>query len=156
MGLKGKSLISFLTLVGFLALTLVACQPKKPAEEPATSEAVVQEQEEPTPPPAPVVEEAPAPVAEAPAPVVEAASGKTSHTVSKGECLWTISEGKDGYDDPFKWPLIYKANRDQIKDPDLIYPNQTFSIPRGSSSSEVDDAVHEAKTRGPWSLWDGK
>ncbi len=155
MGLKGKTLLSLLTLVGFLAVSLVGCQPKKPAEEPATSEAVVQEQEEPTP-----VAEAPAPVKEAPAPVVEAApesaSSKEIHTVEKGDCLWTISEGADVYNDPFKWPLIYKENRDQIKDPDLIYPDQKFSIPRDSSGSEVDDAVHEAKTRGPWSLWDGK
>ena len=29
----------------------------------------------------------------------------------------------------FAWPIIYKANRDQIKDPDLIYPKQVFKIP---------------------------
>jgi nucleoid-associated protein YgaU len=52
------------------------------------------------------------------------------HTVVKGECLWWIAEYKGVYGDPFKWPLIYKANRHQIKNPDLIYPGQELIIPR--------------------------
>ena len=47
-------------------------------------------------------------------------------------------------------------NTAAIKDPDLIYPDQQFELPRDSSQDEIDAAVHEAKTRGPWSLWDGK
>ncbi len=81
---------------------------------------------------------------------------KNSHRVKKGECLWVIAEDKKVYNNPFKWPLIYKTNRDQIKDPDLIYPDQVFEIPRNSSNREVKEAIHEAKTRGPWSLWDRK
>ncbi len=80
----------------------------------------------------------------------------TYHIVKKGECLWWISEYEEIYNDPFQWPLIYKANRDQIKDPDLIRPEQNFDIPRDSSKSEIGDAIREAKFRGPWSLWDGK
>ena len=37
-----------------------------------------------------------------------------SHTVYDGECLWRISEYSDIYGDPFQWPLIYGANRDEI------------------------------------------
>jgi len=86
----------------------------------------------------------------------KAAALMNSHKVKKGECLWVIAEDKAVYDNPFKWPLIYKTNRAQIKDPDLIYPDQVFEIPRESSQRDIDEAVHEAKTRGPWSLWDGK
>lgn len=51
------------------------------------------------------------------------------YTVVKGDCLWRIA-GKDAhYGNPFAWPKIYKANRDQIKNPDLIYPKQVFKIP---------------------------
>ena len=57
----------------------------------------------------------------------------TSHTVVKGECLWWIAEYKNIYNDPFMWPLIYKANRDKIKNPNLIYPGQVFEIPRDFS-----------------------
>jgi len=60
-----------------------------------------------------------------------------THKVVKGECLWWIAEYKQIYNDPFMWPLIYKANRDQIKNPDLIYPNQVFTIPREFSLQEL-------------------
>ena len=50
--------------------------------------------------------------------------------VYKGECLWKIAGYQEVYDNAVKWPLIYRANKDQIKDPDLIYPNQIFEIPR--------------------------
>ena len=50
------------------------------------------------------------------------------HIVQKGECLWTIAEYE--YDDPFKWTIIYNANEDKITNPDLIYPNQEFQIPK--------------------------
>ncbi|SDK49501.1 hypothetical protein SAMN05660337_0632 [Maridesulfovibrio ferrireducens] len=65
----------------------------------------------------------------------------TSHVVEKGECLWWIAEYQQIYNDPFMWPLIYKANRDQIKNPDLIYAGQSLEVPRvGYSLDEVKDA----------------
>lgn len=51
------------------------------------------------------------------------------YTVVRGDCLWNIAKKKEHYDNPFAWPKIYQANRDQIKNPDLIYPNQVFKIP---------------------------
>jgi nucleoid-associated protein YgaU len=78
------------------------------------------------------------------------------HVVRKGECLWKISGYTRVYHNPFMWPLIYKANQSKIKDPDLIYPKQIFSIPRDYSEGEKAAAIHQAKTRGPWSLTDGK
>lgn len=53
-----------------------------------------------------------------------------THVVKKGECLWYIAGYEDIYGNPLKWPLIYKANKDKIKDPDLIYPGQVLAIPR--------------------------
>lgn len=50
--------------------------------------------------------------------------------VYKGECLWRIAGYQEVYNNAAKWPLIYRANKDKIKDPDLIYPNQIFEIPR--------------------------
>lgn len=71
-----------------------------------------------------------------------------SHTVVKGECLWWIAEYQQIYNDPFMWPFIYKANRDQINNPDLIYPAQTFSIPR---SFGLDETKENRKMAGaPW------
>lgn len=45
----------------------------------------------------------------------------------KRDCLWRIA-GKV-YNNARLWPLIYMANKDQIKDPDLIFPGQRFVIP---------------------------
>jgi hypothetical protein len=72
-----------------------------------------------------------------------------THTVTKGECLWWISEYKHVYNDPFMWPLIFKANRDKIKNPDLIYPGQQFDVPRyGFDLEEVKASRKEAGA--PW------
>lgn len=51
------------------------------------------------------------------------------YTVIPGDCLWMIAGKVYGHPYYYKWPLIYNANRDQIKDPDLIYPDQVFTIP---------------------------
>jgi len=52
------------------------------------------------------------------------------YTVIRGDYLWRISGKKDIYSDPWKWMRIYSGNRDQIKNPDLIYPDQRLMIPR--------------------------
>jgi nucleoid-associated protein YgaU len=49
------------------------------------------------------------------------------YTVVKGDSLSKIA--KRVYGDAQQWRKIYDANRDQIKNPDLIYPGQTFTIP---------------------------
>ncbi len=52
-----------------------------------------------------------------------------SYKVVRGDHLWGIAKKKEHYGNAFAWPIIYKANRDQIKGPDLIYPNQVFKVP---------------------------
>lgn len=52
-----------------------------------------------------------------------------NYTVVKNDNLWNIAKKKDHYSNPFAWPVIYKSNRDQIKNPDLIFPKQIFKIP---------------------------
>jgi len=52
-----------------------------------------------------------------------------NYTVVRGDHLWGIAKKKEHYANPFAWPVIYKANRDKIKNPDLIYPKQVFKIP---------------------------
>ncbi len=48
-------------------------------------------------------------------------------TVVKGNSLWRIA--RRVYGEGVMYTLIYEANRDQIKDPDLIYPGQVFTLP---------------------------
>jgi len=52
------------------------------------------------------------------------------YTVVRGDHLWGIAKKSEHYGNGFAWPVIYKANRDKIKDPDLIYPQQVFTIPK--------------------------
>jgi nucleoid-associated protein YgaU len=51
------------------------------------------------------------------------------HVVVEGECLWMIAGMEYGHPYYYKWPLIYNANRDLIKDPDLIYPGWNLKVP---------------------------
>lgn len=98
---------------------------------------------------------APVPAAPAPAPVTNTAPEPqplTSWTVVEGNNLWAISCKEEVYNVPEQWPLIYKANLDQIKDADLIYPGQVLTIPRDMSQSDIDGAIKHAKTRGAWAV----
>ncbi len=64
-----------------------------------------------------------------------AAAGK--YTVARGDYLWKISKMPEIYGDPYAWIRIYSANREQIGDnPDLIYPNRIFDIPRMPGRNE--------------------
>jgi len=58
------------------------------------------------------------------------------YTVVMGDFLWKIAKQDDIYGNPFQWIRIYNGNKDQIKDPDLIYPAQIFKIARGVGDNE--------------------
>ena len=48
-------------------------------------------------------------------------------TVQKGSTLWAISRSR--YGRGILYARIFEANRDRIRDPDLIYPGQIFKLP---------------------------
>ncbi|MGH7564869.1 MAG: LysM peptidoglycan-binding domain-containing protein [Gemmatimonadota bacterium] len=54
-------------------------------------------------------------------------AGAKTYTVEAGDSLWKISE--KFYGDGNQWRRIYEANKGEIKDPDVIHPGQTFTIP---------------------------
>jgi hypothetical protein len=52
------------------------------------------------------------------------------YSVLRGDCLWTISGQEKVYADPFQWTRLYSANREQIADPDMIFPDQRLAVPK--------------------------
>ena len=74
------------------------------------------------------------------------------YIVQSGDHLWGISGQAQVYGDSYQWPLLYKRNRDNIYDPDLIYPGQVLHIDREASEQQIQLAIDHAKTRGAWAL----
>jgi nucleoid-associated protein YgaU len=65
-----------------------------------------------------------------------------SIVVQPGQSLWRLA--RRAYGAGVRYTVIYQANRDQIRDPDLIYPGQTFAVPEevgGDAASGVAPAA---------------
>lgn len=78
-----------------------------------------------------------------------------TYTVVEGDCLYKISGYEKIYADPVKWPRLYRANRDQIKDPSLIYPDWVLLVPRGFPREWVVYAgEYLSKIAGYWEVYD--
>ncbi len=57
----------------------------------------------------------------------KAAARTRMRLVSRGDSLWRIS--RTNYGDGARYPVIFRANRSKIRDPNLIFPGQTFVVP---------------------------
>jgi nucleoid-associated protein YgaU len=55
------------------------------------------------------------------------AKGSRTYTIAKGDSLSKIA--KQFYGDAKQWKKIHEANKDIIKNPDLIHPGQVIQIP---------------------------
>ena len=53
--------------------------------------------------------------------------GPDSVVVQPGNSLWRLARRL--YGQGVQYTVIYEANRDQIRDPNLIYPGQVFTAP---------------------------
>jgi nucleoid-associated protein YgaU len=56
--------------------------------------------------------------------------------VQPGNSLWRIAH--NAYGEGLHYTIIYQANRDQIRDPDLIYPGQILTVPAPAATSEAE------------------
>jgi nucleoid-associated protein YgaU len=94
----------------------------EPAAEPATTPPTA----EPVTPTTEVTAAPEAPAAPQPEPEV-ASVQPVSVTVQPGFTLWGIAQER--YGDGVFFVQVFEANRDKIKDPNLIYPGQVFTVP---------------------------
>jgi nucleoid-associated protein YgaU len=83
--------------------------------------------------------------------LMESGQGMMTYTVGTWardrDCLWNIAKKPKTYGNPFLWPKIWQGNRDQIKNPDLIYQGQKLQIP---AKAELTGAERSA-LRSYWS-----
>jgi nucleoid-associated protein YgaU len=56
-----------------------------------------------------------------------AAADEAFVIVQPGNSLWRIARSTYGHG--LQYSVIYQANKDRIRDPDLIYPGQVFELP---------------------------
>lgn len=108
-------------------------QTEKTQIKPETKQPAVQPSVQPAMQPAPVP---------TPKPQIEMVD---KYNVGEGETLWTISAQPQVYGEGLLWPLLYQANRDQIKDPRQIFPGQTLGIRRDMTSEEQEEARQRAR-----------
>lgn len=60
--------------------------------------------------------------------LIEDYVGFAQYEVESGDTLSSIAQ--QFYDDAERWRTIFKANRNQIEDPDVIFPGQVLRIPQ--------------------------
>ena len=99
-----------------------ASQPQ-PSSEPPVQTDKAQESAGLEPAPASGASSAPDKAASSPA----EAHADSSRVVSRGDSLWRIS--RTAYGDGSRYARVYQANRDRIRNPNLIYPGQTLVLP---------------------------
>jgi nucleoid-associated protein YgaU len=59
--------------------------------------------------------------------LAEVLPDETSVIVQPGNSLWRIA--RRVYGEGIRYAVIFEANQEQIRDPDLIYPGQIFKMP---------------------------
>ena len=100
------------------------------AVEPSPAAPAPAEDETPEPAPAePTALAAAAPATLAPGadPAPDASAAPITVTVQPGFTLWAIA--KQNFGNGVMYVQVFEANKDKIKDPDLIYPGQVLSVP---------------------------
>lgn len=83
---------------------------------------------------APTVAPSPAAVEASPGPLrtpaPETRFGYATHRVRSGDTLWRIA--KREYGDGFRWKVIFEANRDVVRQSDLLQPGMILKLPRST------------------------
>lgn len=138
------ALKKMIPMLGVLALAFTTACAKRQQQEPVATPTPNQLEASFNYTPTVVPTEVPA------LPTPEPTPKRNSYIVRKGDSLWAISGDATIMGDNFRWPLLFKANRDQIIDPDLIEPAQDLTWKDNYKTDEIGDAVNKAKETPPY------
>ncbi|HSJ07516.1 MAG TPA: LysM peptidoglycan-binding domain-containing protein [Longimicrobiales bacterium] len=89
---------------------------------------------------------------------VPAEPQQQEHIVRRGDTLWDLA--RTYLSNPFRWPLIFEANRHVVEDPHWIYPSERLIIPPLLQTARLDplpigvEAADEAPPADVW-VWAG-
>lgn len=73
-------------------------------------------------------------------------AGSSTYKIKKGDTLRSLA--KKTYGDEMQWKRIYNANKDTVKNPDLIFAGKTLRIP-GTTGSAGKAATKAAAPKAP-------
>lgn len=76
----------------------------------------------------------------------ELAEATRRYVVAAGDSLWIISGRPEVYGNPYLWPLIWDANLDAIRNPDMLRAGQRLKIRTNPRIDEVVRAIETARS----------
>ncbi len=63
--------------------------------------------------------------------------------IQPGQNLWTIA--RHAYGQGIRYTVIYQANRQDIRDPNLIYPGQVFALPGPTAAPAIPASLSKSR-----------
>jgi nucleoid-associated protein YgaU len=74
--------------------------------------------------------------------------------IRPGDCLWNLASYEEIYQDPLKWPRIWRSNKELIEDPDWVIAGWEVTIPREYPYTyKVDQDDWLGKIAGYWEIY---